>query len=474
MLPTSKQTKIVCTIGPASNTVPKLKKMIKAGMNVARLNFSHGSHSDHSKLVKIVRKAAEETGEPITILQDLSGPKMRVGDLPEKGIELKNGQEVEIAYGKAYNGKVIPLNYPYIHTDIRPSEQILLDDGLMELRALRVKGKVLRCKVVVGGTLLPHKGFNVPTSTLRIDTITTKDRKDVSFGIKKGVDWITLSFVRTADDIRNLKSIIKRHKKTGIVPKVMAKIEKQEALDDLENIVKEVDGIMIARGDLAIETKAEEIPVHQRQIIEMCLKHQKPVIVATEMMASMAKNPRPTRAELSDVGHAVMDHADAVMTSGESATGKYPVETITLMGKIAQSTERSVFDDYPLELHAKHRHARERIIGTTARLLEEHNVKAIGFTSGQVHLGCMVSHFRPQVPLVIGVRSMKTAQQLNLWWGVHGVVVSGRDVKAQEKQLVAWMRKNGIRRGSKVAFISAKYVLEDERFELQIGEDTVK
>ncbi|OGL88735.1 pyruvate kinase [Candidatus Uhrbacteria bacterium RIFCSPLOWO2_02_FULL_51_9] len=474
MLTTAKQTKIVCTVGPASHDVAVLKKMIKAGMNVARLNFSHGTHADHAKLIKTVRAAAAEAGEPVATLQDLSGPKMRVGDLPEKGIVLKVGQEVDVAFGKAYGGTVIPVSYPYIHTDIRPGEQVLLDDGLMELRALRVNGKVLRCKVVVGGTLLSHKGFNVPTSKLRIDTITAKDKDDVLFGLRQGVDWVSLSFVRSADDIRNLKSLIKRAKNGGLMPKILAKIEKKEALDDLENIVKEVDGIMIARGDLAIETKAEEVPVRQKEIIEMCLRYGRPVIVATEMMASMAKNPRPTRAELSDVGHAVMDHADAVMTSGETATGAYPVLTVDTMAKIAQSTEKSVFDDYPLELHAKHRHTRDRIVGITARLLvEQTKAAAIGFLPGNESMARLASHFRTPVPLVVGVKTAHEAQQLNLWWGMHGVVVSGRNAAEFQKQLLGWMREHGIRAGATVAFLSAEYRPEDARFSLQVEEKTI-
>lgn len=473
MLSTAKQTKIVCTIGPASHDVATLKKMISAGMNVARLNFSHGTHEDHAKLIRAVRQASREIGEPVSLLQDLSGPKMRVGDLPEKGIQLKRGEEVKVAFGKEYKGDVIPVSYPYIHTDIRPGEQVLLDDGLMELRALRVSGKTLHCKVVVGGTLLPHKGFNVPTSTLRIDTITAKDREDVAFGLAQDVDWVTLSFVRSPDDIRNLKDIIKRHKKSGPMPLIMAKIEKREALMQLEEIVRECDGIMIARGDLAIETKAAEVPVRQKQIIEMCLRLQKPVIVATEMMASMAKNPRPTRAELSDVGHAVMDHTDAVMTSGESATGAYPVETVDTMAKIAQSTEKSVFDDYPLELHAKHQHTRDRIVGTIARLLVEHTkAAAIAFMPGQEQLARLVSHFRAQVPLIVGVRSAREATRLNLWWGVHGVAVKG-DQRVMKQHLLTWMRDHGIKKGATVAFLSAQYTPEDERFALQVEEKKI-
>lgn len=471
MQSTKKQTKIVCTIGPASNTVPQLKKLIKAGMNVARLNFSHGTHPDHAKIVRSVRQAAKETGEPVTILQDLSGPKMRVGDLPEGGIKLKKGEEIQVSFGKAYKPPIIPVSYPNIHKDIRPGEQILLDDGLLELQALRSKGKVLYCKVIVGGMLLPHKGFNVPTSVLKIDTITQKDRKDLQFGLKQNVDWVTLSFVRSSDDIKNLKSLIKRYKKTGVKPKIMAKIEKQEALNDLEAIVKECDGIMIARGDLAVETEAEQMAVHQKDIIEMCLKHQRAVVVATQMMASMKSHPRPTRAELSDVGHAVMDHTDCVMTSGESATGKYPVQTITLMAKIAHETEKSRYDDYPLDQHYKHRHTRERIVGTTARLLERHsNIAAIGFLPGQEDLARLVAHFRAQVPLVVGVRSLKAAQQLNLWWGVHGVVVSGKDNAAIKKQLISWMIKNGLRKGRMAAFLKAKFSPEDEKFELKVEE----
>ncbi|MEK7532116.1 MAG: pyruvate kinase [Patescibacteria group bacterium] len=470
MLPTAKQTKIVCTIGPASHDIAILKKLIAAGMNVARLNFSHGTHEDHAKLIRAVRQASKETGEPVSLLQDLSGPKMRVGDLPEKGIQLKKGEEVKVAFGKEYKGDIIPVSYPYIHTDIRPGEQVLLDDGLMELRALRISGKTLYCKVVVGGTLLPHKGFNVPTSTLRIDTITAKDREDVAFGLEQGVDWVTLSFVRSADDIRNLKSIIRRHKIKGPLPLIMAKIEKREALMQLEEIVRECDGIMIARGDLAIETKAEEVPVRQKQIIEMCLRLQRPVIVATEMMASMAKNPRPTRAELSDVGHAVMDHTDAVMTSGETATGAYPVETIDTMAKIAQSTEKSVFDDYPLELHAKHQHTRDRIVGTIAQLLVEHTkAAALAFLPGQEQMARLVSHFRVRVPILVGVRTQHEATRLNLWWGIHGVVVKG-DTSGMQRELMSWLRTHGVKASGVVAFLSAQYSTEDERFSLHVQE----
>ncbi len=332
-----KRTQIIATIGPASEDKKILTRMIKNGVNIARLNFSHGSYENHQLLIQHIRAVAKKLRKKVTILQDLQGPKIRVAEL-SRPVSVKKNQTVVI--GKNFN-----LDFD-ISEAVKKNDRILIEDGLMELKVLGARNGQIACRVVNGGTIRSHKGVNLPDTKINFPILTKKDIADLQFGLKQGVDYVALSFVRDGKDITNLKKLIKKYlpsrKKT---PLVVAKIERPQAITNFNQILKQTDWVMVARGDLGVELPDYEVPVIQKDIIAKCRKAKKPVIVATQMLDSMMRNPRPTRAEVSDVANAVIDRADAVMLSGETATGKYPVEAVTEMRKIIEDTESSPYDD---------------------------------------------------------------------------------------------------------------------------------
>ncbi|MEA3249073.1 MAG: pyruvate kinase [Patescibacteria group bacterium] len=426
-----KRTKIVCTIGPASQDRETLLKMVKQGMNVARLNFSHGSHDDHAKLIKTIRDIAEETGQPIAILQDLQGPKIRVGKLPEEGVMLEEGKEVVFSTDPKAKLPKISLTYDKLHDDVSSGDKMLLDDGLLDVEVKQVKGQDIICEVVTGGKLTSSKGLNLPTATLSIPAITEKDWADLEFGIAQGVDWVALSFVRNAKEVYDLKYKIKEHEeKTGHSKhhygphaRIVAKIEKHEAVRSIDEIIEATDGIMVARGDLGIEMPAEEVPLIQKKIIDKCLEQSKPVIVATQMLDSMIRNPRPTRAEVSDVANAVIDHTDAVMLSGESATGKYPVETVETMARIIMETEASVYDNLPVNREFSTKDTEKAVSQVANILARSVGSKLILAASLSGDIGRIVSRYRPELPIVVAVADERVRRQLNLSWGVMPFVL---------------------------------------------------
>lgn len=342
-----RRTKIVCTVGPASSSPATLEKMMRAGMDVARLNFSHATHTDHKRLLRAIRSAAKKAKKHISILGDLQGPKIRLGVLPEAGVELPAGGRVVLTTAtEKYVGGRIPVTYKKLHLDVKKGHRILIEDGIYELVVTRVAGHSVETKVVNGGKVTSHKGMNFPDSTLKVSAITAKDKDDALFGIEQGVDWIALSFVTSATPVRALKRLIKQKTPKGKKQaRVIVKIEKHEAIDHFDEILKATDAVMIARGDLGVEIDAQEVPIRQKEIIHACRHAGKPVIVATQMLDSMIRNPRPTRAEVSDVANAVFDCTSAVMLSGESASGKYPVEAVKMMGKIVKEAEASCYDD---------------------------------------------------------------------------------------------------------------------------------
>ncbi|MBI4435408.1 pyruvate kinase [Candidatus Uhrbacteria bacterium] len=343
----TRRTKIVCTVGPASESPTVLEKMIRAGMDVARLNFSHATHKDHARLIRRVRSAAKKARKTIPIIGDLQGPKIRLGDLPEAGVELSAGSLVTFttATDKYLAGK-LPVTYKSLHKDVKKGDRVLIDDGIFELVVTRIVGRNIHAMVVNGGKVTSHKGMNFPDSTLRVSAITSKDKEDALFGIEKGVQWIALSFVTGATPVRALKRLIKQHTPKGkTAARVIVKIEKHEAVDRFDEILKAADAIMIARGDLGVEIDAAEVPIRQKELIHASRHAGKPVVVATQMLDSMIRNPRPTRAEVSDVANAVFDCASAVMLSGESASGKYPVQAVKMMAQIVKEAEASCYDD---------------------------------------------------------------------------------------------------------------------------------
>lgn len=418
-----KRTKIVCTIGPASSKAKDINDMIRAGMNMVRLNFSHGTYTEHVAIIRKVRAQSALLGEPIAILLDLQGPKIRVGDLPKQGIELKSGQEMVLSTGSRPDKHKISVTYANLHKDVKVGEILLLDDGLLDVRVVAVKGRDVVCRVGTGGLLTSHKGINLPETKVSTSALSEKDKKDVAFGVKMDVDWLALSFVRTAKEILDLRYLIKKEeklqkKKLNACMRIIAKIEKREAVENIDEILEAADGIMVARGDLGIEIPAEEVPLVQKHLAEKARKASKPVIVATQMLDSMIRNPRPTRAEVSDVANAVIDHTDAVMLSGETASGKYPVQSVQIMSRIVQMTEASKFDDLEVPNIRKFLNEEEAVSNVAAILARSTNARGILVASLSGSAGRIVSRYRPELPIFVSTNQERVCRQLTVSWGV--------------------------------------------------------
>ncbi|MGA7932909.1 MAG: pyruvate kinase [Kovacikia sp.] len=423
MKPLIHRTKIVATIGPASDSPDMIRKMMLAGMNVARLNFSHGKYEDHAERIERLRSVSEELGLPLMLLQDLQGPKIRVGDLPAEGVMLNEGESLTLVPIADYIGQThtVAIDYPYVAEEAEPGTQVLLDDGLLELRVEKVDGTAVHCKVVEGGLLKSHKGVNFPTLNLRLPSMTEKDKHDLDFGIEQGVDIISLSFVRKPEDIQALKALLKE--KGANIP-VLAKLEKPQAIDNLEAIVDECDAIMVARGDLGVEMNPEKVPLIQKRIIHLCNQKGIPVITATQMLESMIHNPRPTRAEASDVANAIIDGTDAVMLSGESAVGDYPVEAVKMLARIAIEVEPSIqFVNYP-----PNRIDDADAISEALHAIDDTiNLQCIAAFTETGYTAKLASEERPTAPIVAYTPDPKVYRRLSLNWGVRPVLLPGFD-----------------------------------------------
>lgn len=421
------RTKIVATIGPSSASYKILKKMAKAGMDVCRLNFSHSSHKVHLDLIKNIKKVRQELNLPVTILQDLQGPKLRVADVGDTGIRIEKNEEVVLVDKNILNynllitskKKLIPVDFD-ISNIVKVNNRILVHDGLIELKVSKVDKNLVWCKVNTAGIIFSHKGVNIPGNKITDNVLTDKDKEDLKFGIKQKVDWVALSFVRDPQDIKNLKSLIKKYDPKSKV-KIMAKIERPEAVKKINQIIQEVDGIMIARGDLGVEIDIEKVPIIQKDIITKCMKFGKPVVVATQMLESMVENLRPTRAEVSDVANAVIDHTDAIMLSGETAYGKYPVETIEMMNKIVKKTEDSPYDDLiDATLLAKLGEVLA-IPESVKNLVLNTKAKAIVVATNSGYSARMISRLRPETKIIALVNDNIIKRQLNISWGVFSL-----------------------------------------------------
>lgn len=392
-------------------------------MDVARLNFSHGTHEEHQQLMRHVRLAGKQLGRPFTVLQDLQGPKIRVGVLPKTGARLVKGKPAVFSTAEHPAEGDIPVTLPRLHQDLKKGDRLLLDDGKLEVRVTRVTGRRIVTEVVSGGTLTSHKGINIPGAKLRIPALSEKDRADARFGVTLGVDFVALSFVRNAQDIKDLRRLLDTQGAAGKKIKIVVKLEKPEALERFDEILRNTDAVMLARGDLGIEMNAAEVPVIQKDIIERCRAAAKPVIVATHMLESMVQNPRPTRAEVSDVANAVEDHADAVMLSGESAVGANPVAAVKIMSDTIRSMEESRFDDVDtIELPV--RPGKELELGPTLKILSE--------TMGRPPIvvcdpdGDAVREIaaeRIETTVYACLRDEALANQLRIVWGVEPVVI---------------------------------------------------
>ena len=417
-----RRAKIVCTLGPASNTEEMHRRLLQAGMNVARLNFSHGTHEDHARMIERVRKAAQAEGLPICLLQDLQGPKMRTGKLQSHTpVALKSGATFVLT-GRDVPGTaaMVSTTFP-IARDVEVGSRILLSDGLIELRVTKVEDEDVETHVINGGLLGEHKGINLPGTTVSLPSITDKDKADLAFGLKHGVDMVAMSFVRTADDVTQAKQHI--NSLGGNVP-VIAKLEKPQAIENLEEIFEVADGVMVARGDLGVEVPPERVPIIQKSVIKRATEWRKPVITATQMLESMIENPRPTRAEASDVANAIFDGTDAVMLSAETASGKYPIESVCMMARIVVETESHMMDIVPFRRRRDHRplSISEAICESVAHAAEELDMKAIAVFTQTGTTARLVSKYRPKCPVYAFAHEQKVFNQMNLFWGVHPVM----------------------------------------------------
>ena len=413
---TFRHSKIVCTIGPASRSPKIINRLLQAGMDVARLNFSHGSHEDHAKSIATLRAAAIERQKPIAILADLQGPKIRTGALAGGGlVQLRTGQTFVITTRHILGDSTrVNTTFTPLPREVHCGDRILLSDGLIELCVKQVRGSDVTCEVVNGGALGEHKGINLPGVKLRVPALTPKDRADLAFAIKHGADYIAVSFVRRPEDVLLAKRLIRRMKKDT---PVIAKLEKPEAIERLDEILKASDGVMVARGDLGVEMSPERVPVVQKMVIAHAREARVPVITATQMLESMTHNPRPTRAEASDVANAIFDGSDAVMLSAETATGRYPVESVKMMDRIVREAEASV-----TEYVRPHRRALLSLAETTAELIchasEELSMKVIAVFTESGSSARLISKHRPRPPIIAFSRSQETRRQVTLLWGV--------------------------------------------------------
>lgn len=454
----SKRTKIVCTIGPASSSLPILTEMIQAGMNVARINFSHGTPESNLELLEKIRKASATAGLPVAILQDLQGPKIRVGMIPGEGVELIEGKLVTLQAGVVSAGPgVIPVPYERLAHDLRRGDRILLADGTRELEVMEKRGKIIKAKVLLGGRLISHKGINVPTVSLSVESLTEKDEHDLAFGLKQRLDFVALSFVRRREDVEILRGKIKKYLPAGIsAPQIIVKIEKHEALDNFDEILDETDGVMIARGDLGLETPVTRVPIHQKELIAKCIVAGKPVITATEMLASMEHNPRPTRAEVSDVANAVIDHSDAVMLSGESAMGRYPVRAVATMAEIIRQTEESPLDNLMPPKDATGTPVPVAVSAAAVDLARHIGAAAILISTASGFSARAAASFRPEIPLYAAAASVATRNQLLLSWGVMPFVVEAYEDGANmpEMALQELRKQPGLKKGDHVVVVS--------------------
>ena len=418
-----KRTKIVATIGPSSASKETLLAMMEKGMNVARLNFSHGTFKDHLEVIKNIRELNESTGLNVALLADLQGPKIRTRKMKNNGVMLVSGEKVEIVTDEDCEGTSnrFAINYPELPADVKAGERIRLDDGKLEIQVIETDGvSKITTEVVHGGTLSSNKGVNLPNTTISMPSLTEKDLKDLAFALEHDVDWIGLSFVRSARDIIELNHIIRKHKKKA---KVVAKIEKPEAIEDIDEIIHQTDAIMVARGDLGVEIPMEDVPLVQKMLIKKCYSHSKPIIVATQMMESMIDNYTPTRAEVNDVANAVLDGADAVMLSGETSVGKYPVRVIEAMSKIVAKVEESDTIYHKEELPEKNqeRFISDSICFNATRLGQRVDAKAIATMSFSGYTAYKIASQRPKAPIFVFTSNKEILTQLNLIWGVKGI-----------------------------------------------------
>lgn len=455
-----KKTKIVCTIGPATESQEQLEKLLKVGLNVIRLNFSHGDFAEHQRKVDNGRAASAKTGIPVAFLQDLSGPKIRIGTFyndPARRITLKAGQKFTLTTDAKVEGteEIVYLNYEKLPLEAKKGEAVLLDDGKVRMVITDIKGNNVICKVMNGAEIKGKRGVNLPESDLSISALTPKDKKDIDFGIANNVDYVAFSFVRKASEAIELRKILN---KRGLAKaKIIAKIETPQALTNFDEILNEVEGIMVARGDLAVEIPAEKVPAAQKMMIEKANKSGKVVITATQMLESMIKSPVPTRAEVSDVANAIIDGTDAVMLSEETTLGAYPIEAVTLMSKVAREMENGLVKNRLLEENSGITSINGFIGSSAVRLSNVLGAKYIAACTNSGTTACMISRHKPSAEIVAFTPNQTTYNQLVMSWGVTPVLVKTVDEHhALLSQVRDYFTKNKlVKKGDKVVVISS-------------------
>lgn len=419
-----RKTKVICTIGPSSSSEKVLKKLILKGMNVVRLNFSHGTYQDHRTKVEVVKKLREELNLPVALLMDTKGPEIRTGSFTNGSVELKDNQTftfvIEDIKG---DDEKCSITYKELWRDVVPGSKVLVNDGLVEMEVQSVNGTDIVCKVKNSGVIGSHKGMHVPGVPLRLPSVTPKEEQDIKFAIENDFDFIAISFVRNSDDVEQIKKILNSNGGSDI--QIVAKIENREGVDNADQIIQASDGIMVARGDLGVDIPPEEVPIVQKMLIRKANKAGKPVITATQMLESMVHNPRPTRAEASDVANAIYDGTSAVMLSGETAAGEYPVESVEMMIRIIEKTEKSIdyekrFASYRFDMPVNVTNAISHATCMTAHDLD---AAAIISITKSGHTAKMVSKFKPAYPIIAVTPSNKIRRQLALWWGIYPFVV---------------------------------------------------
>ncbi len=417
--PSNKATKIVCTIGPASADAKVIRQMVRAGMDVARINFSHGDYEEHERNIRTIRKVSKDTGRPIAILQDLPGPKLRVGKLPNGPLQLKRSDRVRLRAGPAQTQGEIPIAYPDLPRAVRKGDSIYLADGSIGLEVLGVRNKYVEARVVRGGDLASGKGVNIPRLGVRIPAVTHEDEGHLKFGMEHDVDIVAVSFVQTVDDIKLARKKADKYSQEVFI---VAKIERREAVNELGPIVQESDGIMVARGDLGVELSLERVPIVQKRIIQESNKHGKPVITATQMLESMVLSPTPTRAEVTDTANAILDGTDALMLSEETAIGKYPAEAVKVLSDVAEETERFLPRDVPQARRGWSERSKEDALALAAcETATQVGAKAIVAPTRTGRTARRVSKYRPPLPIIALSSHERVRRQLLLSWGVHPV-----------------------------------------------------
>jgi len=413
----SRHSKIVCTIGPATRSRRMIDRLLQAGMDVARLNFSHGSHRDHAQSIEMLRAASVKAQKPIAILADLPGPKIRTGKLAGASpVTLRTGQKFVITTVQVLgDASRVSTTFRQLPKELHRGDRVLLSDGLIELRVEQVRGREVICRVLNGGALGEHKGINLPGVKLRVPALTAKDRQDLRFALKHGANYIAVSFVRRSEDVVLAKTLVRR---AGKETPIIAKLEKPEAIANLDAILRVADGVMVARGDLGVEMSPEKVPVVQKTIIARARQFRRPVITATQMLESMTGNPRPTRAEASDVANAIFDGSDAVMLSAETATGKYPVQTVTMMARIIEAAESSI-TEFPRPVPQEQLKVAEIIAELVCHASRELRMKVIAVFSHSGFTARLISRYRPLVPIVAFSPEAETRRRMALIWGVR-------------------------------------------------------